>query len=579
MVRDICLHYVEKCSGKYENNKMAARYVHQMAEEVMGQLSGVAAQIKRHEAEPEVFQALLDEWNAAFPASLGAMGSPKHVAATLSAQTKEIEDLREQLEQERRNKNKDRADVMRSMDAQLQASRQGVLMERRQLSLQQKEEIERYQRQLKESEARLQEGIEETIRAMTVEVDEAKAHGEEMVRLEQQRSEDLLGKLRLAELNHRRALDAAMQVKEEEKELLRRQLRKLTDENKALSEQIEAVMAFNPNDELRSQTPTEPSDIDEPDFEAMVLAEEAEEEQNESGDEEEEFSEDEEEEDEEEEEEDEPDVDEDMSVALSLAGSTSSSQERYARKLEAKLARQEERAERQRQAAVAREQRKAEKERKSFEKRVRREAVERQRAERALLKQQERERKIAAKREEHYKAKAEKAETRRKEKMQRAASTIPSSVTRGIQEFKSQIASLTERLNTSEESVKSLVDNLGKAAADKVQLTRQLKNQVEVNEAMRQALASQMLVNIPKPPVGKLKFSFPLYPEFCCHFFHLFRFTQNLTAFLHYYRGSSEVGFQVSAPYAHSALLAQSRQNWPHEKCLEGTNVSVHERG
>jgi DNA polymerase-1 len=82
-VRDICLHYVEKCSGKYENNKLAARYLHQMAEEVLGQLSGVAAQIKRHEAEPEVFQALLDEWNDAFPASLGSMGSPKQVGEVL----------------------------------------------------------------------------------------------------------------------------------------------------------------------------------------------------------------------------------------------------------------------------------------------------------------------------------------------------------------------------------------------------------------------------------------------------------------------------------------------------------------
>ena len=167
---------------------MAARYVHQMAEEVMGQLQGVAAQIKRHEAEPEVFQALLDEWNAAFPASLGALGSPKHVAATLAQQTKDIEELRDQLQQERHNKSKDRADVMRSMDAQLQASRQNVLLERRQLSIQQKDEVENYQRQLKDAEVRLQEGIEETIRVMTVDVDEAKAHGEEMLRIEQQRS-------------------------------------------------------------------------------------------------------------------------------------------------------------------------------------------------------------------------------------------------------------------------------------------------------------------------------------------------------------------------------------------------------
>ena len=39
-VREICLHYVKKCSGKYENNKAAARYVHQMSSEILFQLAG-----------------------------------------------------------------------------------------------------------------------------------------------------------------------------------------------------------------------------------------------------------------------------------------------------------------------------------------------------------------------------------------------------------------------------------------------------------------------------------------------------------------------------------------------------------
>jgi len=40
-VREICLHYVKKCSGKYENNKAAARYVHQMSSEILFQLAGI----------------------------------------------------------------------------------------------------------------------------------------------------------------------------------------------------------------------------------------------------------------------------------------------------------------------------------------------------------------------------------------------------------------------------------------------------------------------------------------------------------------------------------------------------------
>ena len=41
-VKDTCLFYVKKCSGKYTDNQTAARYVHHMAEEVISLLSGVA---------------------------------------------------------------------------------------------------------------------------------------------------------------------------------------------------------------------------------------------------------------------------------------------------------------------------------------------------------------------------------------------------------------------------------------------------------------------------------------------------------------------------------------------------------
>ena len=47
-----------------------------MADEVLKQLSGVAAQVKRYEQDPEIYQALLDEWNENFPPSLGIMGTP-----------------------------------------------------------------------------------------------------------------------------------------------------------------------------------------------------------------------------------------------------------------------------------------------------------------------------------------------------------------------------------------------------------------------------------------------------------------------------------------------------------------------
>ena len=93
MVREICLHYVEKCTGKFTDNKQAQRYVYQMAEEVMSQLSAVSAQIKRHENEPAVFQALLDEWNDAFPPGLAKIGSPKAIAALVARQSQELDEV------------------------------------------------------------------------------------------------------------------------------------------------------------------------------------------------------------------------------------------------------------------------------------------------------------------------------------------------------------------------------------------------------------------------------------------------------------------------------------------------------
>jgi hypothetical protein len=70
-VKQICMYYVQKCSGQYLDNKAASRYVHQMAEEIILQLAGVASEIKKNRGEPEMYQALLDEWNEYFPPSLG----------------------------------------------------------------------------------------------------------------------------------------------------------------------------------------------------------------------------------------------------------------------------------------------------------------------------------------------------------------------------------------------------------------------------------------------------------------------------------------------------------------------------
>lgn len=156
-IRDICLFYVRKCSGKYADNKTAARYVHQLAEEVMSQLAGVAGEIKRNRGEPELFQALLDEWNTHFPSSLGKVGSPKAVALLLQSQEAEIHQLKEDLMIERDKRNREFSDTLIAMDAQLQAYRNNVIGERKhrdQVSKKQQEDFNAKFEALEEKHAR-----------------------------------------------------------------------------------------------------------------------------------------------------------------------------------------------------------------------------------------------------------------------------------------------------------------------------------------------------------------------------------------------------------------------------------------
>ena len=95
--------------------KFAARYVYQMADEVINQLAGVAAQIRTaRDNQPENFQELLDEWNENFPKSSNFYGSPKNIAAMLDKQSAELEDLREKLNAEMCNREEEISQIMTS---------------------------------------------------------------------------------------------------------------------------------------------------------------------------------------------------------------------------------------------------------------------------------------------------------------------------------------------------------------------------------------------------------------------------------------------------------------------------------
>lgn len=131
-----------------------------MASEVISQLAGVAGEIKRNRTEPEVYQALLDEWNEHFPPSLGTKGSPKAIAALLAKQSAELNDLRGSLDKEKSKREKDVAEILQSMDAQLQAYKASVISERKHQQLLEQHQYADQEQQRNELERTHKEKIE-----------------------------------------------------------------------------------------------------------------------------------------------------------------------------------------------------------------------------------------------------------------------------------------------------------------------------------------------------------------------------------------------------------------------------------
>lgn len=146
------MHYVNKCSGKYENSKLAGRYVHQMANEVMSQLSGVSAEIDVVGANVELMKQRIKEWEDNFPSTLTEIGHPKAIADLVSKQRNKIADLQAKLEAEKKAHDKDVNDVLRSMNVQLQAARNSTFLERQQLSLAHQQDGEEHKQQLAASD-------------------------------------------------------------------------------------------------------------------------------------------------------------------------------------------------------------------------------------------------------------------------------------------------------------------------------------------------------------------------------------------------------------------------------------------
>jgi chromosome segregation ATPase len=126
-IKDICIHYVKKCSGQYLMSKTAARYVHQMADEVLNQISGLISQINRMENEPDNFLKLIQDFKEVFPSS---SITPKLLSQKLSQLTEENKTLREQIANQKQEFQTEIAHISTSISEQINAYRSSISHER-----------------------------------------------------------------------------------------------------------------------------------------------------------------------------------------------------------------------------------------------------------------------------------------------------------------------------------------------------------------------------------------------------------------------------------------------------------------
>ena len=524
-VREICLHYVEKSSGKYADNKRASRYIHQMAEEVMNQLSGVSAQIKRHENEPAAFQALIDEWNEAFPKSLHAIGSPKAIAALVKRQEQEIIELRAALDSERNNRDKDVGDVLKSMDAQLQTSRNGIISERRQLAKIQQQEVERFQYLITEEKRKGDQRVADIEQKCALDIKKMEREMQKALAGEGGRFKDMQKEFQKEKLelkseilsNKREFVTQRASFKEEVKEY-KHEIRRQKKQIEALMNAevtgtaVESVLDET-MDEDEDEDDEENLEDEELDLEDEGELEEEEDELSEEEEEEEEEEEDELSEEEEEEEEEEEDDDEFANEQLTdddgmfqdlAVANAAKLQEKKFREMERRMAKD-----------AAKKEKAANKEKMRLEKMAKKEAAKRVKAEarqmKLMAKQEANAVKMAEKaamkaaKEAEIKARKEAAHQRRLERqevrhnrqmelsMRGVGTNSMAAGAKGVEEFRNQITKLRDQADGLRREVDQTQLDIMQHKKDKALLLKQLDAQKGIVESLRQCIGVQMV--------------------------------------------------------------------------------------
>lgn len=138
---------------------MAARYVHQLAKEVLSLLSGIADEIEMHNQIRQLAEERLSDWDRNFPSSLKVIGGPQEVAQRLFEMQRELNKLYSQLEDYEIQFKERQVKDQRTIDDQLYLSSVGVMRERDQMANEMNKIKNEYQERMKLQEERYQEEI------------------------------------------------------------------------------------------------------------------------------------------------------------------------------------------------------------------------------------------------------------------------------------------------------------------------------------------------------------------------------------------------------------------------------------
>eukprot|EP01041_Mallomonas_annulata_P006056 gene6056-12213_t len=188
-VRKTCYHYLDKCRGKYADSKLAARYVYQLAHDVLVQMDHWKDETDVYLLNMKLIENLVQEWNYFFPTSLQEFNSPKLIAMKLEQQQAEITQLRAALAVEQKARINDTEFIKRNMEGQLQACSFAAVTEKESLSKKQHAQLSKFHKEIEGCEREWHKKLNECIQSYEYKVTTIKSNYEAEI-LKRQNFED-----------------------------------------------------------------------------------------------------------------------------------------------------------------------------------------------------------------------------------------------------------------------------------------------------------------------------------------------------------------------------------------------------